>query len=645
MALKSRRGGAGKAAETSGAVVALGVAGCFVVVLLAAALGAKLLSGGSRPPAGGTGKSNEPETPVVKPAPAAPPRAASSFPTPPPPPSPDPLFDFQAIVNDPLDARVLKTTEADGLVTEEFEYTSFVVDGKADRVRGVLVRPREGTQCPGVFWSQSGMYEASTHFPALFARKGCVSLNITLPHARRNSFAAFDTSDPYRANLTLLAIDQMRAITYLTQRPEVDGKRIAVVGSSYGGFFAALLAGADPRVSGGASFFGAGRQTLGTNLPQFTNLKTPSDVETWNRLIDPAARLSQRDVPFLFTCPSNDNWFFPPSVVRSFRDAAGDCRLAIVPRWQHGFPPNVDQQIVDFMDVVLAMGRKPYNKPGELVIEKREGKAVGRWAWAGENKVKRAELIVSYGPVKPWQYWLYRHYESLTAKVDGSSASAAIPLPFAGVKAYVFGNITDENDVVTSTVPVEFDSASLGEVALAPELRLNGAPFGDFEAEGVGYLKAVGEQSGVEDKVVKHGGEQSVRIDAPPGDKPIAPSIQFKLCWTPGVAHRLSVWLRSAKATKLDVRVEPAPPAQWRSATVLELVRRERPEAAVPTAEQLAAHTRTIDADEPWTRVEIDVPAPTADVDGYNLRLIGSATDKTPFWVDDLEFTPVWPTK
>lgn len=603
----------------------------------------------SAPPA-----ASQPATPASPPAVAAappaprvanPPKRALLRPPPPAPPTPDPLFDFDAIINTPLDAVVTKSTTKDGLVTEEFEYTSFIDDGKPDRVAGLLVRPVDGTaKVPGVLWCQSGMYAASPEFPTMFARKGYVGLCVTLPVNRRNPALAFDTADPRCANLTLLAIDQMRAISYLTQRPEVDGERVFAIGSSYGGFFAALLAGADPRVCGGAAFFGAGHQALGTNIPQFTGMKSTSDVEAWNRLIDPAYRLKQRAVPFLFTCPSNDNWFFPPSVVQSFVDAKGDCRLAIVPHWQHGFPPHIDQQIVDFADVVLAGARVPYNKPGPIKIETRDGKAIARWSWTGGNRVKRAELVVSYGPAHPWHYWLFRHHQIMPATIDGQTASVELPVPFKGAQAYVYGNIIDEHDVLTSAVPVAFDAAAAGVTSFRTDLAINGVTFGDFEPESVGFLKALGEISGEADAAVKHAGSQSVRLDPLAGPKAGAQSIRYKLCWTPGQSHRLKVWLRSAAPAKLTVSLEPASPAQWISPLVVELARRERPQATPPSRAQITPLVKTIDAGEEWTQVTIDAPAPGPDVDGYHVRIIGDAAQKTPFWIDDLSFETIWPT-
>src|SRR5687767_8310829 len=77
----------------------------------------------------------------------------------------DPLFDFDAITKDPLDARVTKSTESEGIVAEEIEFTG----AEGQRITGLLAYPKGGTNLPAIFWSQSGMYAASDYFPKLFA--------------------------------------------------------------------------------------------------------------------------------------------------------------------------------------------------------------------------------------------------------------------------------------------------------------------------------------------------------------------------------------------------------------------------------------------------------------------------------------------
>ena len=550
---------------------------------------------------------------------------------------PDPLFDFKAIASDPLDAKVLKSSEKDGIVTEEFEFTSFVRDGKPDRVFGILAYPMGAKKLPAVFWSQSGMAPAGPYFPVVFAKKGYFCANVTLPHERRNSFAVFDTANPKQANLTLLALDQFRAITYMTQRPEVDPDRMMVCGSSYGGFFATLIAGADPRMKGGVAFFAAGNHELGTNLPQFTGLKSRDEIDIWNRTIDPAWRLKTKRVPFLWGVSANDNWFFPPAIAKTYNQAAGDCRIAIVPHWQHGFPENIDNELIDFADVVLAKTREPYNKPSGLKVVQRDGKLFAQWSWTGENKVKKAELVASYGEVKPWRHWMYRHHEILPARTEGNTATAELPVPHAGVAAYIYGNVIDERDVLTSTPPETIDTAKLGATVFSPSLRVNTATWGEFEADGIDFLARHGDPHGEVDTAVKHGGKQSIRLKATAGATPAPASITFKLCVIPGESHKLTAWVRSESATKVTATVRGASQGPWNAAVVLGAINPANAGAA-----KAAVYAVTGDSTGEWSKLELLVPAMPEGVDGYSLTITGDADKPATVWVDDVTFEAVW---
>ncbi len=65
--------------------------------------------------------------------------------------------------------------------------------------------------------------------------------------------------DPGQHLAGLMQIDLMQAVSYLSQRPEVDSKRIAIVGYSMGAFVSGLAGALDPRIhavllSGGGTF-------------------------------------------------------------------------------------------------------------------------------------------------------------------------------------------------------------------------------------------------------------------------------------------------------------------------------------------------------------------------------------------------------
>lgn len=557
------------------------------------------------------------------------------------------LFDRKAVLSEPLDGKVLESTIEEGIVIEKIEFTSRTVAGKPERVQGVFAYPEGGKNLPSIFWSMGGMAAANKFFPLIFAEKGYACLAITLPHPIRDSWVRFDVDNPKEGNFTLLARDQMRGITYLSQRPEANPDQIAVGGASYGGVFATLLAGIDPRIKAGLSFFGGGNHAMGTNLPQFTKLNSLAEVQVWNETVDPAFRHKTREIPFLWAVAFNDNWFFFPAVIQTYKDAVSpDKRLTIMPWWQHGFPENVDRQLADFPDTVLTKTRPPYNNPGPMEIVNEEGRAVARFGWTGENRVKTAELIVSYGEVTQWYGWLHRACFVFPAKIDGQSSVATLPIPSRNLPLVVWANITDERDVVTSTVPVVLAAQDLAAFTPDPALELNCFPDAEFGPAVVEfYQKSDQLAQAVPDPQQKHSGTQSLRVEASAdGKKP--PRLKLTLFHNvTGLGHRLSVWVKAAEPTDVTVSLTPVRPRNWGSAVVAELVGKDpRLAPLLPhwkiKPEPLTA-THKVAAD--WQKITLNVPVPTESVEGYTLEIQEALPGKIPFWVDSLRMEPIWP--
>ena len=569
------------------------------------------------------------------------------------------LFGMDAVLSEPLDGKVLKSVTEDGIVIENIEFTTRTVDGKPERVVGVMAYPEGAKNLPAIFWSMGGMAPAKNFFPVTFARKGYASLAITLPHPIRNSRDRFDVDSPHEGNFSLLARDQMRGITYLSQRTEVNADQMAVGGASYGGVFATLLAGIDPRLKAGMSFFGSGNQLLGTNLPQFTKLKSLAEAEVWRKTVDPAVRHTTREVPFLWAVPFNDNWFYFPSVIQTYKDAISpDRRLVIMPRWRHGFPPNVDQEIFDFPDTVLTKTRTPYNNPGELKLVDEGGKPVFQFDWTGENSVKKAELIVSYGENTPWFGWQHRASFVFPAKIDGMSASAVLPVPSPDLPLLAWANITDERDVVTSTLPVELETADLAAIPADPALKLNCFYDAEFGPDAVDFYQRSSQlPNAVVDQTVKHSGTQSLRIEVPApipakanakgkAKAPKPHALKLDLFHSvPGLAHKFSVWVRASDPAPITATLTPVRPPNWDSSLVAEVVARDPRLAGLLPAwkNKPTPITASVQAESAWKEITLDVPVPVEPVEGYVL-MIGTES-QAPFWVDSLWMEPVWPSE
>jgi len=458
-------------------------------------------------------------------------------------------------------------------------------------------------------------------------------MNVTLPHDVYNSFTRFTTERAEDGNLAHLAKAQMRAITYMTQRLEVDKERIGIGGSSYGGFFASLIAGADPRIKCGMSFFTSGNHQLGTGYPQFLNLRTTDEVGIWSGTIDPAWRLKRKEVPFLWAVASDDHWQHLPAAVKTYKESIGDKRLAIAPNWYHAFPENIDNELIDWFDIYLMKIRKPYNQPSAIEVKKVDGKLIAGWSWTGENKVKKTELLVAYGRTRPWHDgWLFRYHYSIPTIIRDDHTFVELPVPEPGIEMLIYGNITDERDVITSTTPITVKTSDFGPLDITP-LKLNTSLMSEFTPEEMLFFARHGEPiEGKIDTEQKHTGAESLRVEA-------GKALQLKLGHIPEHGHKLFLWLRSANQSKVKVTVKAQKPAGWAS-PIIGILRKEQPDDPKIAYDDIVApeYSGEFDVDNQWKRVTLDCPYDGMPVEGYSLTITGNAT----FWVDTIWFEPQW---
>jgi hypothetical protein len=442
----------------------------------------------------------------------------------------------------------------------------------------------------------------------------------------------------------------------LTQRSEVDPTRIGIGGSSYGGFFATLIAGADPRIKAGMSFFAGGHNELGTHLPSFTGLANRDQVELWKKTIDPAWRLRQRAVPFLWGVAANDHWFQFPSVIETVQDSIGDKRLAILPHWDHGFDAALDQQLIEWFDTQLARPedkglppvRTAYNQAQKLDIHRDAKGLKVSWSITGSHPVTRAEVIVSFGPALLWQGWVYRLHPSFPVKIIPPRAADApwtcetyLPVPHPDLPLLVYGNAFDDQNIRSSTLPQTVIPRQLGIESAFDQPELNACPWGGFEPDQVEPLIRCGLLSGTLDTVIFKSGRQSLRIDPPrEGTRPL-PWTSLKLLHVPTLSHHLTGWIKVRPAGSVELQIRPVISADWSRPGVSQL-RRELSGDARPVQASDAIAAQTIAGQEEWQSFALDCPAPAGVVDGYELTA-RSSTQPVTFWLDEINFEPKWP--
>ncbi len=433
--------------------------------------------------------------------------------------------------------------------------------------------------------------------------------------------------------MTHYAIAQMRAITYLSTIPQVDPDKIGIGGSSYGGFFSTLIAGADPRIKCGIAFFAGGNMALGTHIPQFTRLETMKDVEVWSKTIDPALRLKYRKVSFLWGVAANDNWFYTNSMVKTYQDSIGEKRIAIVPLWEHGFPEEVDEELFSWFDVYLKHTRKPYNDVSSLNILKKNNRIYAEWSFSGENKVKKAELVISYGKISPWRWWIHRNHLIFPATLNGNTAIAVIPVVEPDIEMLVYGNIIDENNVLVSTVPVGIKASDYGIRKAYHSKRFNLFQWKIPDDETQKNFTRMGISEYTVDHEVKRNNLSSLRVN-PPSMK--RHQVRLKIHHVPEHSHILKLWVRSEKKTEITFTVKGIEYPDLGS-VVVGLLSGNDVQSSVPV------FTESVEVKNSWKFIELKCPWNNEDIEGYELVI--SVKEPVKYWLNSIAFEPVWNKK
>ncbi len=160
------------------------------------------------------------------------------------------MFEYDA--KQPLDVQEKLLHERDQIKVYDIAYAS----PKGGRVTAYLVTPTGKGPFAGLVFGHWGPGNRTEFLPeaTLYARAGAVSLMIDYPWVRPNPWrkqlkGADDPETDHQAFIQAV-IDLRRGIDLLTARPDVDPKRIAYLGHSYGAQWGAILSAVDPRLKG-----------------------------------------------------------------------------------------------------------------------------------------------------------------------------------------------------------------------------------------------------------------------------------------------------------------------------------------------------------------------------------------------------------
>lgn len=233
----------------------------------------------------------------------------------------------------------------------------------------------------------------------------------------------------------------------LRSLPQVDSRRIGLMGISWGGYLAGIVPAVDRRLRFGVCVYGCG--FLGPT-PDFDGFFAGGDEakkRAWLGRWDPKHFLPRCRTPMLWITGTNDIAFPLSSLRASYRAAPGPHTLCVKVRMKHNYgTPWRAKEIAAFADGILGRGSR-------LVQVVQTGRG-GRRAWVrfrSQVPVVTARLCYS----REGGRWIDRRWLVRAAELDARQGLAAARLP-DGARAYYL-NLIDDRGLIVSTPHVTLD--------------------------------------------------------------------------------------------------------------------------------------------------------------------------------------------
>ncbi|HEY0257431.1 MAG TPA: acetylxylan esterase [Candidatus Methylacidiphilales bacterium] len=273
-----------------------------------------------------------------------------------------PLLDFwkEATPQElPFAEEWLVEKEEGGLTWKEFYFTSQMVDGTPYRIYAIYAAPTGRSGLPAVLHIHGAGDSADPATVRWWAEHGYAALSFDWmanpggrkPPGARYSNLGGDTElepkqflfaiPPERSRIHISLIAARRALSWLSERPEIDRTRIGVEGVSWGGFQSLILAAIDPRVKATVDVYGMGF-FQGTNLNGGCfGLTGPlqsfpkEQQQDWLTHFDPQNYLERIKTPVFLATGTNDMFFWFPLIEKTFTALPGEKALWVEPNVNH----------------------------------------------------------------------------------------------------------------------------------------------------------------------------------------------------------------------------------------------------------------------------------------------------------------------
>ncbi len=408
---------------------------------------------------------------------------------------------------DPLDAKVVREWEQDGIVYRYITYHIGTFKGQPARMAAFYGFPTGIKKQPSLLHMHGGGQRAFLHEVEFYAKRGyaCLSINWggremedaqdgdpntnwgAVDPTQQNVPGYFNlqpgekyldlVESPRNNNWYLLTLGARRGLTFLEQQPEVDADRLGVYGHSMGGNLTIYVAGTDSRVKVAApSVGGSGFRTQPWPLLPEQRKQTPNgDVGMFNATIGFESYSPHIKAPLLWLGATND---FHGIMDDTYRTGEliphKNVRYSFTPHMNHRFTPEFAVTRPLWIDQYLKGSFTFPNTPEtKLVLASDDGVPKLQVTPDTSMPIERVQLLYSVDPDPQARFW-----RTATATKDGSIWTARLPILSVDQPLFAFANVhyrLDKPETVPFASPItEFAISSMLHTATPDDLRREG---------------------------------------------------------------------------------------------------------------------------------------------------------------------------
>ncbi len=405
---------------------------------------------------------------------------------------------------EPLDVRIVRQWEEDGLVLRYVTFHIGTFKTRAARIAAFYGFPRDAVGLPGLLHLHGGGQRAFLHEVRYYARRGyaCLSINWggremegAMPSEPNTDWGAVDPTQknvpgysnllpgekyldafqsPRNNNWYLLTIAGRRGLTFLERQREVDRERLGVYGHSMGGNLTVYVAGTDDRVKVAApSVGGQGFRTVSWELLPEKRRQVPNgDVELFRATLGFQSYAPRIKAPLLWLGSTND---FHGIMDDTYRTGAliphKDVRYSFAPHLNHRFTPEFSVTRPLWLDQHLRGGFRFPQLPATRLVLDTVPKLI---VTPGRSRpVVKVDIMYSVDPDPPARFW-----RTAMASREGASWVAELPILSVKQPLFAFANVhyrlEQPVDVPFSRPSSTFAISSRLKAASPGELKENG---------------------------------------------------------------------------------------------------------------------------------------------------------------------------